>query len=397
MITCAYSICKNESKNVDKFLDSLSSCDYVVIVDTGSEDDTYDKIQAYIDNVYEDKLIDDKPKYYLSKYDSNKPFSFSEARNTALRKAKYILDENNENPDNVIFISMDFDEFLFPGSIEKLSKIDKKESFDVIKIFSISPLENTSMFVDTKIHRYNFEWYRSIHETIRHTKKKHSEWIIRTEEDIKYNHIQDTTKKRNYYEMLQESYKEDPHDIKTLIYLSWEAALHNDYENMWIYCNKCISEINTNENDEYYNDQQYMIQALIYKSIYWKHMGMNVLEAGVLKNIIETIIEPKLFPDLRIVHYLFAEVLWKMGYKKECCEEYEKVLSIYGTDEFWVEDKSLYKDDLVYSKLSTAYFYLDEFKKSIYYAISAYKIDESNTLYKNNIKSIFDCLEIKKK
>ena len=41
-----YAICKNESKFVDRFMDSVSEADGVYILDTGSEDNTVELFNA---------------------------------------------------------------------------------------------------------------------------------------------------------------------------------------------------------------------------------------------------------------------------------------------------------------------------------------------------------------
>ena len=45
MKVAVYAICKNESKFVDRFMDSVSEADDVFILDTGSTDDTIDKLK----------------------------------------------------------------------------------------------------------------------------------------------------------------------------------------------------------------------------------------------------------------------------------------------------------------------------------------------------------------
>ena len=38
-----YAICKNESAFVKRFYDSVKDADYIVVLDTGSEDETYEE------------------------------------------------------------------------------------------------------------------------------------------------------------------------------------------------------------------------------------------------------------------------------------------------------------------------------------------------------------------
>ena len=42
---CVYAICKNELKFVDQWLDNMSEADYIVVLDTGSTDGTYEKLK----------------------------------------------------------------------------------------------------------------------------------------------------------------------------------------------------------------------------------------------------------------------------------------------------------------------------------------------------------------
>ena len=41
-----YAICKNESQFVDRWMDSMSEADNVIVLDTGSTDDTVEKLRA---------------------------------------------------------------------------------------------------------------------------------------------------------------------------------------------------------------------------------------------------------------------------------------------------------------------------------------------------------------
>ena len=43
---CVYAICKNESKFINRWLASMSEADYIVVLDTGSTDGTYEKLMS---------------------------------------------------------------------------------------------------------------------------------------------------------------------------------------------------------------------------------------------------------------------------------------------------------------------------------------------------------------
>ena len=67
---CVYAICKNESQFADRFMDSMSEADDICVLDTGSTDDTAEKLRARGAHV-EQKLIS--------------PWRFDVARNESLR------------------------------------------------------------------------------------------------------------------------------------------------------------------------------------------------------------------------------------------------------------------------------------------------------------------------
>ena len=46
MNVVVYAICKNEAQFVDRWMDSMGEADQVVVLDTGSEDDTVERLRA---------------------------------------------------------------------------------------------------------------------------------------------------------------------------------------------------------------------------------------------------------------------------------------------------------------------------------------------------------------
>ena len=43
---CVYAICKNEAQFVDRFMDSMREADDICVLDTGSTDDTVERLRA---------------------------------------------------------------------------------------------------------------------------------------------------------------------------------------------------------------------------------------------------------------------------------------------------------------------------------------------------------------
>ena len=91
MKICVYAICKNEEKFVDRFYESAKDADGIYVLDTGSTDDTVNKLKSHC-IVVEQKIIN--------------PWRFDVARNLS-------LDLVPEDYD--VCVCLDLDEVLVNG------------------------------------------------------------------------------------------------------------------------------------------------------------------------------------------------------------------------------------------------------------------------------------------
>lgn len=212
---CIYAITKNESKFVDKWVDSMSEADSIVVLDTGSTDDTVEKLRARGVKV-EVKEI--------------KPWRFDVARNEAM---KLVPDDCN------ILMSTDLDEILEPGWADKLRSkwIEGKHTRGMYK-YVWSHLENGEpgrVFTYNKIHSREWEWIYPVHELLI-SKKTNSEYYPNDEQcdlfnDITLHHYPDLNKSRgSYLPLLELREKEYPDDTYGLIYLAHELNYRGFYE-----------------------------------------------------------------------------------------------------------------------------------------------------------------------
>ena len=104
-------IVKNEEQMLSRCLDSIKGLDNLYIVDTGSTDNTIEVAKKYTENVYDDYKWND---------------NFAEARNHAKDKVK---------EENAWILSIDADEFLHEGGVEKIREaVDKAEAVDSLAI-----------------------------------------------------------------------------------------------------------------------------------------------------------------------------------------------------------------------------------------------------------------------
>ena len=96
---CVYAICKNEEQFVERWMDSMSEADRVVVLDTGSEDGTVEKLRERGAEVTVETIS---------------PWRFDTARNRSLELAPEDAD---------ICVCTDLDEVFHPGWREELEKV----------------------------------------------------------------------------------------------------------------------------------------------------------------------------------------------------------------------------------------------------------------------------------
>ncbi|MCX8074801.1 MAG: glycosyl transferase family 2 [Clostridia bacterium] len=212
---CVYAICKNESKFVDRWFDSMKEADLIVVADTGSTDDTIEKL------VQKGVIV--------KKIDVN-PFRFDIARNIS-------MDMIPEDVD--ICVCTDIDEFFEPGWREKLERSWRENTTRVKYSYTwnFNPDGSPGLtFIYEKIHaRDGFRWIHPVHEILEYNGVKPDNYAWCT--DIQLNHMADPSKSRKFYlSLLELSVNEDPSDDRNMHYLGREYM----FNEMW---DKCIETL----------------------------------------------------------------------------------------------------------------------------------------------------------
>ncbi len=204
---CVYAICKNEEKFVDQFMDSVSEADKVFVLDTGSTDNTVEKLKER-GAIVETKEI--------------KPWRFDVARNMSLD----MVDEDTD-----ICVCIDLDEVLKEGWRDKLEELwnDKitRLRYNYIWSFDKNHHPEVNFYIE-KIHsRNNYKWTHPVHEVLTYTGEK-EEFL--TTDEITVEHYPDNNKSRSsYLPLLELSVKEDPDDDRNMHYLGREYMFYGKY------------------------------------------------------------------------------------------------------------------------------------------------------------------------
>ena len=207
-----YAICKNESQFVDRWMDSMSEADRVVVLDTGSEDDTVQRLRERGAVVAVEEIV---------------PWRFDTARNRSLE----LVDEDAD-----ICVCTDLDEVFHPGWREKLERVWTpgvgRVSYRYTWSFNPDGSEGVTFWYE-KIHaRHGYQWVHPVHEVLEWTGEGREGPRV-TAEGIQLDHHPDPKKSRaQYLPLLELSVREAPNDDRNVHYLGREYL----YRRRWDDC-----------------------------------------------------------------------------------------------------------------------------------------------------------------
>lgn len=212
---CVYAICKNEEQFIDRWMDAVSEADLIVITDTGSTDQTVEKLRGRGAVVYTETIS---------------PWRFDTARNIA-------MDHIPEDVD--ICVSNDLDEVFEKGWRQKLEEAWQPFYTRARYLFTWSynpdgtPAKQFSM---EKIHRrHGFRWVHPVHEVLEYSgdDKDMIVWV----NGMVLNHYPDLSKPRaQYLPLLELSAQENPQDDRTIFWLGREYMYYGMHD-------QCISTL----------------------------------------------------------------------------------------------------------------------------------------------------------
>ena len=205
---CVYAISKNEEKFVDRWVDSMSEADEIYVLDTGSSDNTVNKLKERGANVSVEII---------------NPWRFDVARNKSLELVPSGYD---------ICVCTDLDEVFEIGWREKLESIWKDDTTRLSYNYNWSLDEDNRPVVNfyiEKIHsRKGYIWTHPVHEVLTYIGNSNENKIVT--DLITLNHYPDNTKSRgSYLSLLELSVKEDPTDDRNTHYLGREYMYYGKW------------------------------------------------------------------------------------------------------------------------------------------------------------------------
>lgn len=201
-----YAISKNEAKFVDRWVSSMMEADEIYVLDTGSTDDTVDKLLECGVRVTSRKII---------------PWRFDDARNASLELVPGDAD---------ICVCTDLDEVFKPGWRQTLEDTWKDDTTRLRYNYNWSLDENDRPLVNfyiEKIHKRNgYRWTHPVHEVLTYDGVEK----ILTTDAITVNHYPDNSKSRSsYLPLLELSVEECPEDDRNVHYLGREYMYYGKW------------------------------------------------------------------------------------------------------------------------------------------------------------------------
>lgn len=340
---CVYAICKNEEKFVDRWVDSMQEADKICVLDTGSTDNTVEKLKKRGVDVKVRKI---------------EPWRFDVARNESLEMVPIDYD---------ICVCTDLDEVFESGWRKVLEKLWQQDTTRLRYNYNWSfnnqgnPAVN---FYIEKIHtRHNYKWTHPVHEIL--TYLNGEEHSITTDE-ITLNHYPDSSKSRSsYLPLLELSVKENPEDDRNMHYLGREYMFYGKW-------NKCIDTLikHLNLKSATWKDERSASMRFIARS----YTNLNRYDEAKMwldKAIKET-------PYLRDPYVERALLEYRLSNYNEIIYYCNEALKIQNHEKTYINEMFSW-NNTIYDLLSLAYYYTGDIKsalKNINIAIEMNPTDE---------------------
>lgn len=326
---CVYAISKNEEKFVDRFMDALSEVDKVYVLDTGSTDNTVNKLKKR-GAIVKQKIID--------------PWRFDVARNESL----------NMIPDDIdICICLDLDEVIEKGFIDIINNIWQDDTTRLRYNYNWKldsdnkPVVN---FYIEKIHtRKNYKWTHPVHEVL--TCLDNNEKFITTDL-ITVNHYPDDNKSRSsYLPLLELSVKENPTDDRNMHYLGREYM----YYGRW---NECIDTLikHLNLESATWKDERCASMRFIARA--YKNLNRYEESRMWLNKAI------KEAPYLRDPYVEMSLLEYELGNYDKVIYYCNEALKINSHTKSYINEPFSF-DGTIYDLLSISYYYTNDLKNAI--------------------------------
>lgn len=351
---CVYAIAKNEIKFVDRWYNSVKEADYICVLDTGSTDGTYEKLQTL--------NIITKQKHYTQ-------FRFDVARNDSMK----LIPEDAD-----ICVCVDLDE-IFEVGWSKILKANWNEDTERVRYrytwnFNQDGSEGIVFMLD-KIHKHkSFIWNHPVHETLYHNTNAPYKTIDLP--NIQLNHKADTSKSRkSYLPLLELSVKEDPYNDRNMHYLGREYMFYGEYDKAIKTLNQHLTLPSAIWSVERSASLRFIANCYKYKKDFKNQ------EKYLILAILENNTTREAYFELGIFYYEQKDYL-------KASLIFTEMLKITNRELNYMSNPICWKS-LPYDYLSLCFYELGDYKKAVSYVETAIKLSSDPRL-KQNLKIFKD-------
>ncbi len=353
---CVYAIAKNEEKNIDRWYNSMKEADAIYVLDTGSTDNTKEKLRE-LGVIVKQKIIT--------------PWRFDVARNESLKMVPRDTD---------IFVCTDIDEAFKPGWREELEKYWSGDATQANYLYIYGRNKEgkpTLTFHYDKIHNKDFTWECAIHEVLKYIGKKPRKYVLVP--TIELEHFRDISKDRsNYKTLLEQAVIERPTDKRIARLMMREYVKYKEWENV----------IKAGEHYLSIDISQPKYDSTAYRYIGRAYKNLKQYDKSK-ENYNEAI---KLAPTFREPYIEYAQVEKELYNYDQAIEFYEKASSITEKDmnvvgEIFAWDETLHKE------LAECYKNKGKFKEAYKNIILAENFNKNNKMVQKLKQDIIDILK----
>ena len=208
MKVAVYTIALNESAHVERWANSAGDADYRIVADTGSTDDTVDRLTTAGVTVHRIAV---------------RPWRFDLARNAAMALIPGDVD---------VCVTMDMDMYLQPGWRPKLEAAWTPETTGLMcrLVLRSSEADPTPIkwYPSKSFHsRSGYHFKRPVHETLVFAGKE----VLQNCHDIEIHHLRTTeTNHQQYIHLMELAHREDPADPQLCFWLGREYMWANRHD-----------------------------------------------------------------------------------------------------------------------------------------------------------------------
>lgn len=346
---CAYAIAKNESKFVERWVESMKEADIMIVGDTGSTDNTVEKLEALGVIVHKINIT---------------PWRFDKARNAILDLVPKDID---------ICICTDLDEIADKGWRSKLEQAWHKDTTRLKYNYNWSFDEYgkpaTSFYIEKAHSRNNYHWMHPVHEVLAYT----GEGVEKIDYagGFEVNHYPDLTKSRsNYLPLLELSVEENPDDDRNVHYLGREYMYYEMWDKSIETLQKHLSLERATWKDERCASMRYISRC------YQNKNDINSARDWLYKAIIEAPYLREPYVELALLEFNQKNFTATLHMCLEALKITNKSMNYINENFAW--------DSTIYDLCSISYYNMELLDKALEYSDKAIELEPNSERLKGN-------------